>query len=76
MAIPPPPEDSNNLSTPLERLLAMEQQNRNKEQASGLPSKARPSVRGQTAESSSGEILNTAPTQCSTSSATAMPEKP
>lgn len=76
MAIPPPPEDSNNLSTPLERLLAMEQQNRNKEQASGLPSKARPSLRGQTAESSSGEILNTAPTQCSTSSATAMPEKP
>lgn len=54
----------------------MEQQNRNKEQASGLPSKARPSVRGQTAEPSSGEILNTAPTQCSTSSATAMPEKP
>ena len=28
MAIPPPPEDSNNLSTPLERLLAMEQQKR------------------------------------------------
>lgn len=28
MAIPPPPEDSNNLSTPLERLLAMEEQKR------------------------------------------------
>lgn len=32
MAIPPPPEDSNNLSTPLERLLAMEQQKRLREQ--------------------------------------------
>ena len=31
MAIPPPPEDSNSLSTPLERLLAMEQQKRDRE---------------------------------------------
>lgn len=84
MAIPPPPEDSNNLSTPLERLLAMEQQKRMKEQAAGLPS--RPRLLDRTSELHSGEIINNADsttqiTQCSlrtssTSSAVAMPGKP
>jgi hypothetical protein len=83
MAIPPPPEDSNNLSTPLERLLAMEQQKRNKEQVAGLPSK--PRLLDRTLELPSGEIINNADsntqiTQCSlrtsTSSAVAIPEKP
>ena len=58
MAIPPPPEDSNNLSTPLERLLAMEQQKqRSSEAGRGVGSSRKASDSSHLNQSSASAVV-------------------